>query len=140
MFWVTVLDAFYQSLVCFFLPYFVSFIFLPKGTFSNHPSIHPSVRTEWNRMPLSKLCQLVWVGLRQTSPWSQQLLSNERRCCALFQALAGSDVDVLSLGSVINTSALLIILLHQVLESHTLVRLTAECFCFYGQWKKFLPM
>ncbi|XP_075883885.1 phospholipid-transporting ATPase VD isoform X2 [Nelusetta ayraudi] len=57
MFWVTVLDAFYQSLVCFFVPYF---------------------------------------------------------------ALAGSDVDLLSLGSVINTSALFTILLHQVLESHTL--------------------
>lgn len=24
MFWITVLDAFYQSLVCFFVPYFVS--------------------------------------------------------------------------------------------------------------------
>uniref|UniRef100_A0A8D3APX1 Phospholipid-transporting ATPase n=1 Tax=Scophthalmus maximus TaxID=52904 RepID=A0A8D3APX1_SCOMX len=57
MFWVTVLDAFYQSLVCFFIPYL---------------------------------------------------------------ALAGSDVGVLSFGSPINASALLIILLHQVLESHTL--------------------
>lgn len=56
MFWITVLDAFYQSLVCFFLPYF---------------------------------------------------------------ALAGSDVGELSFGSPINTSALLIILLHQVIESHT---------------------
>lgn len=57
MFWITVLDAFYQSLVCFFVPYF---------------------------------------------------------------ALAGSDVAVLSFGSPINTSALLTILLHQVIESHTL--------------------
>uniref|UniRef100_A0A674P435 Phospholipid-transporting ATPase n=1 Tax=Takifugu rubripes TaxID=31033 RepID=A0A674P435_TAKRU len=57
MFWITVLDAFYQSIVCFFVPYF---------------------------------------------------------------ALAGSDVSVLSFGSPINSSALLIILLHQVLESHTL--------------------
>uniref|UniRef100_A0A3Q1IQY6 Phospholipid-transporting ATPase n=1 Tax=Anabas testudineus TaxID=64144 RepID=A0A3Q1IQY6_ANATE len=57
MFCITVLDAFYQSLVCFFVPYF---------------------------------------------------------------ALAGSDVGELSFGSPINTSALLIILLHQVLESHTL--------------------
>nr|XP_019940232.1 PREDICTED: probable phospholipid-transporting ATPase VD [Paralichthys olivaceus] len=57
MFWVTVLDAFYQSLVCFFIPYF---------------------------------------------------------------ALTGSDVGMLSFGSPINASALLIILLHQVLESHTL--------------------
>lgn len=40
----------------------------------------------------------------------------------MFQALAGSDVGELSFGSPINTSALLIILLHQVLESHTLVR------------------
>ncbi|KAM9354543.1 phospholipid-transporting ATPase VD [Pholidichthys leucotaenia] len=57
MFWITVLDAFYQSLVCFFLPY-----------------------------------------------------------CAY----AGSDVGVLSFGSPINTSALFIILLHQVIESNTL--------------------
>uniref|UniRef100_A0A8P4JX75 Phospholipid-transporting ATPase n=1 Tax=Dicentrarchus labrax TaxID=13489 RepID=A0A8P4JX75_DICLA len=57
MFWVTVLDAFYQSLVCFFVPYF---------------------------------------------------------------ALAGSDVGALSFGSPINASALLIILLHQVIESRTL--------------------
>ncbi|XP_046903497.1 LOW QUALITY PROTEIN: probable phospholipid-transporting ATPase VD [Hypomesus transpacificus] len=56
-FWLTILDAFYQSLVCFFVPYF---------------------------------------------------------------AYAGSDVDILSFGSPINASALLIILLHQVLESHTL--------------------
>ncbi|KAI4804867.1 hypothetical protein KUCAC02_026478 [Chaenocephalus aceratus] len=57
MFWVTVLDAFYQSLVCFFVPY-----------------------------------------------------------CAF----AGSSVSVLSFGSPINASALLIILLHQVIESPTL--------------------
>lgn len=44
--------------------------------------------------------------------------------CCLHQALAGSDVSVLSFGSPINSSALLIILLHQVLESHTLVRQT----------------
>nr|XP_057934658.1 probable phospholipid-transporting ATPase VD isoform X2 [Doryrhamphus excisus] len=56
-FWFTVLDAFYQSLVCFFVPYF---------------------------------------------------------------AYAGSDVGELSFGSPINASALLIILLHQVIESHTL--------------------
>ncbi|XP_054653058.1 probable phospholipid-transporting ATPase VD isoform X2 [Dunckerocampus dactyliophorus] len=56
-FWFTVLDAFYQSLVCFFVPY-----------------------------------------------------------CAY----AGSDVGELSFGSPINASALLIILLHQVIESHTL--------------------
>ncbi|KAM7404152.1 hypothetical protein PAMA_004537 [Pampus argenteus] len=57
MFWITVLDAFYQSLVCFFMPYF---------------------------------------------------------------AYAGSDIGELSFGFPINTSALLIILLHQVIESHTL--------------------
>uniref|UniRef100_A0A4W6EVQ2 Phospholipid-transporting ATPase n=1 Tax=Lates calcarifer TaxID=8187 RepID=A0A4W6EVQ2_LATCA len=57
MFWITVLDAFYQSLICFFVPYF---------------------------------------------------------------ALAGSDIGELSFGSPINASALLIILLHQVLESHVL--------------------
>lgn len=42
----------------------------------------------------------------------------------MFQALAGSDFGELSFGSTINASALLIILLHQVLESHTLVRHT----------------
>ncbi|KAM4723867.1 phospholipid-transporting ATPase VD isoform 1-T2 [Anableps anableps] len=56
-FWITILDAFYQSLVCFFVPYF---------------------------------------------------------------ALAGSDAGILSFGSPVNTSALLIILLHQVIESNTL--------------------
>uniref|UniRef100_A0A3B5LP37 Phospholipid-transporting ATPase n=1 Tax=Xiphophorus couchianus TaxID=32473 RepID=A0A3B5LP37_9TELE len=56
-FWITILDAFYQSVVCFFVPYF---------------------------------------------------------------ALAGSDVGILSFGSPINTSALFIILLHQVIESNTL--------------------
>ncbi|XP_015248759.1 PREDICTED: probable phospholipid-transporting ATPase VD [Cyprinodon variegatus] len=56
-FWITMLDAFYQSLVCFFVPYF---------------------------------------------------------------ALSRSDVGVLSFGSPVNTSALLIILLHQVVESNTL--------------------
>ncbi|XP_068195693.1 phospholipid-transporting ATPase VD isoform X2 [Antennarius striatus] len=57
MFWITILDAFYQSLVCFFVPYF---------------------------------------------------------------ALTGSDVGELSFGCPINASALIIILLHQVIESHTL--------------------
>ncbi|XP_031722586.1 phospholipid-transporting ATPase VD [Anarrhichthys ocellatus] len=57
MFWITVLDAFYQSLICFFVPYF---------------------------------------------------------------AFRGSSVSELSLGSPINASALLIVLLHQVIESHTL--------------------
>lgn len=57
VFWITVLDAFYQSLVCFFVPYF---------------------------------------------------------------AFAGSDIGELSFGSPINVSAVLIILLHQVIESHTL--------------------
>uniref|UniRef100_A0A8C7T3M1 Phospholipid-transporting ATPase n=1 Tax=Oncorhynchus mykiss TaxID=8022 RepID=A0A8C7T3M1_ONCMY len=56
-FWLTMLDALYQSLVCFFIPYF---------------------------------------------------------------AYAGSDADMLSFGSPINASALLIILLHQVIESRTL--------------------
>ncbi|XP_059208889.1 probable phospholipid-transporting ATPase VD [Centropristis striata] len=56
-FWITVLDAFYQSLICYFVPYF---------------------------------------------------------------AYAGSSVSELSFGSPINASALLIILLHQVIESHTL--------------------
>lgn len=42
------------------------------------------------------------------------------------QAYAGSDVGVLSFGSPINASALFIILLHQVIESNTLVRLTTS--------------
>uniref|UniRef100_A0AAY4CDE5 Phospholipid-transporting ATPase n=1 Tax=Denticeps clupeoides TaxID=299321 RepID=A0AAY4CDE5_9TELE len=56
-FWLTLLDSFYQSLVCFFVPYL---------------------------------------------------------------AFAGSDVSIFSFGSPINSSALLIILLHQVIESRTL--------------------
>lgn len=39
----------------------------------------------------------------------------------MSQALAGSSVSELAFGSPINASALLIILLHQVIESHTLV-------------------
>ncbi|XP_060781661.1 probable phospholipid-transporting ATPase VD isoform X2 [Neoarius graeffei] len=61
-FWLNMLDAFYQSLVCFFIPY-----------------------------------------------------------CTY----AGSDIDLFSFGSPINGSALLIILLHQVIESHTLTWLHA---------------
>ncbi|CAL8298624.1 unnamed protein product [Boreogadus saida] len=57
-FWLTIMDAFYQSLVCFFIPY---------------------------------------------------------------MAYAGSDVGVLAFGSPVNASALLIILLHQIIESHTLM-------------------
>uniref|UniRef100_A0A8C1XR10 Phospholipid-transporting ATPase n=1 Tax=Cyprinus carpio TaxID=7962 RepID=A0A8C1XR10_CYPCA len=57
-FWMNILDAFYQSLVCFFIPYF---------------------------------------------------------------AYTGSDIGVFSFGSPINGSALLIILLHQLIESRTVV-------------------
>lgn len=28
MFWMNMVDAFYQSLVCFFIPYFVSLLFI----------------------------------------------------------------------------------------------------------------
>ncbi|XP_051508144.1 phospholipid-transporting ATPase VD-like isoform X1 [Myxocyprinus asiaticus] len=66
-FWLTMLDAFYQSLVCFFIPYF---------------------------------------------------------------AYAGSDIGVFSFGSPINGSALLIILLHQVIESRTLTWLHAGLLLF----------
>ncbi|XP_051504011.1 phospholipid-transporting ATPase VD-like isoform X3 [Myxocyprinus asiaticus] len=66
-FWLTMLDAFYQSLVCFFIPYF---------------------------------------------------------------AYAGSDIGVFSFGSPINCSALLIILLHQVIESRTLTWLHAGLLLF----------
>ncbi|XP_072533873.1 phospholipid-transporting ATPase VD isoform X2 [Salminus brasiliensis] len=61
-FWLTMVDAFYQSLVCFFIPYFT---------------------------------------------------------------YAGSDIGLFSFGSPINGSALLIILLHQVVESRTLTWLHA---------------
>ncbi|XP_076013152.1 phospholipid-transporting ATPase VD isoform X2 [Genypterus blacodes] len=61
-FWITVLDAFYQSLVCFFVPYLV---------------------------------------------------------------YAGSDAGELWFGSPINASALLIMLLHQIIESHTVTWLHA---------------
>lgn len=29
MFWMNMIDAFYQSLVCFFIPYFVSLLLTP---------------------------------------------------------------------------------------------------------------
>uniref|UniRef100_A0A8B9K503 Phospholipid-transporting ATPase n=1 Tax=Astyanax mexicanus TaxID=7994 RepID=A0A8B9K503_ASTMX len=64
-FWLTMLDAFYQSLVCFFIPYF---------------------------------------------------------------AYADSDIGLFSFGSPINGSALLIILLHQVIESRTLTWIHAVVF------------
>jgi len=51
----------------------------------------------------------------------------------LFQAVEGSDVGDLSLGSPINTSALLIILLHQVIESNTLVRLAVTLKACFNQ-------
>nr|XP_055025598.1 probable phospholipid-transporting ATPase VD isoform X2 [Misgurnus anguillicaudatus] len=66
-FWLTMLDAFYQSLVCFFIPYF---------------------------------------------------------------AYAGSDIEVFSFGSPINSCALLIILLHQVIESRTLTWLHGALLLF----------
>ncbi|XP_077093526.1 phospholipid-transporting ATPase VD isoform X2 [Siphateles boraxobius] len=67
MFWLTILDAFYQSLVCFFIPY---------------------------------------------------------------SAYAGSDIGVFSFGSPINGSALLIILLHQVIESRTVTWIHATLLLF----------
>ncbi|XP_005156631.2 phospholipid-transporting ATPase VD isoform X1 [Danio rerio] len=68
-FWLNILDAFYQSLVCFFIPYF---------------------------------------------------------------AYAGSDIGVFSFASPINGSALLIILLHQVIESRTLTWIHASLLIFSG--------
>ncbi|KAK2896579.1 hypothetical protein Q8A67_011067 [Cirrhinus molitorella] len=66
-FWMNILDAFYQSLVCFFIPYF---------------------------------------------------------------AYAGSDIGVFSFGSPINSSALLIILLHQLVESRTVTWIHAALLLF----------
>uniref|UniRef100_A0A672MMW1 Phospholipid-transporting ATPase n=1 Tax=Sinocyclocheilus grahami TaxID=75366 RepID=A0A672MMW1_SINGR len=66
-FWLNILDAFYQSLVCFFIPYF---------------------------------------------------------------AYAGSDIGVFSFGSPINGSALLIILMHQLIESRTVTWIHAALLLF----------
>uniref|UniRef100_A0A8C1Y8Q7 Phospholipid-transporting ATPase n=1 Tax=Cyprinus carpio TaxID=7962 RepID=A0A8C1Y8Q7_CYPCA len=66
-FWLNILDAFYQSLVCFFIPYF---------------------------------------------------------------AYAGSDIGVFFFGSPINGSALLIILLHQLIESRTVTWIHAALLLF----------
>uniref|UniRef100_A0A9J8C8G7 Phospholipid-transporting ATPase n=1 Tax=Cyprinus carpio carpio TaxID=630221 RepID=A0A9J8C8G7_CYPCA len=68
-FWLNILDAFYQSLVCFFIPYF---------------------------------------------------------------AYAGSDIGVFFFGSPINGSALLIILLHQLIESRTVVSQSQLFFLIYN--------
>lgn len=65
------------------------------------------------------------VGLSVFSPCCKIFMWEYFRGLFLFsQAYAGSDVGVLSFGSPINASALFIILLHQVIESNTLVRLT----------------
>lgn len=46
------------------------------------------------------------------------------------QALAGSDIGDLSFGSPISASALFIILLQQIIESNTLVRITVQTLMF----------
>lgn len=117
IFWITVLDAFYQSLVCFFVPYFVSSFF--------HTRMYMYFGFWWRDTADHLFCEII-----SKASHAVQLLSNLRCLWCLFQALAGSDVSVLSLGSPINTSALFIILLHQVIESHTLVRHTADLTSF----------
>lgn len=105
MFWITVLDAFYQSLVCFFVPYFVS------------------TPCKWLLITfLLFTCTSVCLSSPHVVRFSCESVLGD---FFLFsQAYAGSDVGVLSFGSPINASALFIILLHQVIESNTLVRLT----------------
>ena len=92
-FWLTIMDAFYQSLVCFFIPYMV------------RQSIVDSIHHELLRSNHSRYCLLIC----------------DKDCISFSEAYAGSDVGVLAFGSPVNASALLIILLHQIIESHTLV-------------------
>lgn len=69
-----------------------------------------------------KISVLSYCQLPTLQSWPPPTI---RLLCCLSQAFAGSDIGELSFGSPINVSAVLIILLHQVIESHTLVRCTA---------------
>lgn len=102
MFWMNMIDAFYQSLVCFFIPYFVSTVVL-SCLFPAYAYIvlfHPSLT-------------LLFVLFLFFVP----------TCSLLFcQAYADSDVDLFTWGTPITTIALFTILVHLGIETKTWVR------------------
>lgn len=84
------LDAFYQSLACFFIPYLV------RETFN-----------------------LYKVASVMVHPLSYQLFYsfvNVYLECFLLQAYQGSDIDIFSFGTPLNTISLFTILLHLSIE------------------------
>lgn len=88
------MDAFYQSLVCFFIPYFVSLIESPTSVFTG--------------------CWLVN---------SSFLLSLSFCPPCPSQAYADSDVDLFTWGTPITTLALFTILVHLGIETKTWVKM-----------------
>lgn len=86
------IDAFYQSLVCFFIPYFVSTVFVAFVSCSSpHFSLPP-------------------------------IFFFSTRLLLFSQAYADSDVDLFTWGTPITTIALFTILVHLGIETKTWVR------------------
>lgn len=89
------IDAFYQSLVCFFIPYFVSTVFVVFVSCSSPHCSH---------------CSLPPIFFFST------------RLLLFSQAYADSDVDLFTWGTPITTIALFTILVHLGIETKTWVR------------------
>lgn len=98
------IDAFYQSLICFFIPYFVSLVLISISS----SSLSNSELTSLSHHFPSPLCRLLLLfpSLRVLPP----------------QAYADSDVDLFTWGTPITTLALFTILLHLGIETKTWVR------------------
>lgn len=94
------IDAFYQSLVCFFIPYFVSLVLISISSSSLRNS----------------LLLLLSYHFRSFGPSSRSSFSSPP------QAYADSDVDLFTWGTPITTLALLTILVHLGIETKTWVR------------------
>ncbi len=94
------IDAFYQSLVCFFIPYFVSLVLISICSSSLRNS----------------LLLLLTHHFRSLRPVSSPHSSSSP------QAYADSDVDLFTWGTPITTLALFTILVHLGIETKTWVR------------------
>lgn len=92
------IDAFYQSLVCFFIPYFVSLRLISTMSV-----------TRCLPVDLTHLCLPFLLFSSFCPPCS-------------FQAYADSDVDLFTWGTPITTLALFIILVHLGIETKTWVK------------------
>lgn len=92
------IDAFYQSLVCFFIPYFVSWLLISV------------IAVLWRlACGFDALC-------------SSFLLFTSFFSSVLYQAYADSDVDLFTWGTPITTLALFTILVHLGIETRTWVK------------------